>query len=323
MIRLNGIGWLAIHDASSVLARACFLGVVSVSCWRGGERMTDAKWRLLRGCLRSAVKGNDLARSKFDHKWTTGSVRSLRMFCLSSFLRFLSSKVPSMRLFRWSVLNEGQTLSFLWSSDFPSCCRVPVKQDNLSTKYWSIGNSLYLDLVWFGMLTVSAFVQLELAVSVFFFSNDLWNGTRWHVFLRSFSRRDISLWSALGEEQLGVWLNLSQSSLRDSSGEVFSTRDKLSLLTEVRIFFRVVVYRSNKIIWVQNSSIGNFLFWFKMLIVLTAVQLNGVCCIVFLFFLLFRIFCEPVHDNAFCCGRSLNETFHCELRSAKNSLVES
>ena len=119
------------------------------------------------------------------------------MFCLSSFLRFLSSKVPSMRLFRWSVLNEGQTLSFLWSSD--SCCRVPVKQDNLSAKYWSIGNFLCLYLVWFGILTVSAFVQLELAVR-------------------------------------------------------FS-----------------------------------------------------------------RMICETVHDDTFSCGRSLDETFHCEVLSAKNS----
>ena len=132
-------------------------------------------------------------------------------------------------------------------------------------------------LSWFGWIrNVDCFGLRSIGACciVFFFSNDLWNGTRWHVFLRSFSRRDISLWSALGEEQLGVWLNLSQSSLRDSSVEGFSTRDKLSLVTEVRIFFRVVVYRSNKIIWVQNWSIGNFLFWFKMLILLTAVQLE-------------------------------------------------
>ena len=49
---------------------------------------------------------------------------------------------------------------------------------------------------------------------------------------------------------------------RDSSGEVFSTRDKLSLVTEVRIFLRVVVYRLNKIIGVQNWSVGDFFkFW--------------------------------------------------------------
>ena len=54
-----------------------------------------------------------------------------------------------------------------------------------------------------------------------------------------------------------------------------------------------------------------------MLTVSAVVQLE--LAVSFSFFSLFRIFCEPVHDNTFSCGRSLNETFHCEVLSAKDS----
>ena len=64
------------------------------------------------------------------------------------------------------------------------------------------------------MLTVSAVVQLEFAVSFTFFSR---------YFGCFVNRYTITRFAV-----------------------VLSTRDKLSLVTEVRIFFRVVVYRLNK-----------------------------------------------------------------------------
>ena len=45
----------------------------------------------------------------------------------------------------------------------------------------------------------------------------------------------------------------------------------------------------------------------------------GACSRILFFFLVISDFCEPVHDNTFSWGRSLNETFHCEVLSAKNS----
>ena len=205
-------------------------------------------------------KEDDLARSNsitsealtdYCRRKVIANVLSLLFldFCLRKFHhRDSSGEVFSTRD-KLSLVSEVRSL-------FPSCCRVPVKQDNLTAKFWSIGNFLYLDSeCW---LFRPSFNFLFLVISDF-----LWTGTRQHVFLLS-SPRDISLWSALSEEQLGVWLNLVESPSRDSSGEVFSTRDELSLVTEVRIFLRVVVYRSNKMIWVQNLSIGNFLIlnWF-------------------------------------------------------------
>ena len=52
---------------------------------------------------------------------------------------------------------------------------------------------------------------------------------------------------------------------RDSSGdEVFSTRDKLSLVSEVRIFPRVVVYRLTRLFECRIDRLGIFfiLIWF-------------------------------------------------------------
>ena len=109
---------------------------------------------------------------------------------------------------------------------------------------------------------------------------------------------------------------------RDSSSEVFSTRDELRLVAEVRVFLRVVVYRLNKKIWLQNWLIENFLFWFDLFdseYWLFWPPFNWALPYNVFLFSWFRTFCEPVHDNTFSWGRSLNETFHCEVLSAKNS----
>ena len=192
---------------------------------------------------------------------------------------------------------------------------------------WLIGKFLYLDLVWFGILTVSAVLQFDFAVSFSFF---FWLFRMFYepVHDNTFScGRSLNetfhceVLSAKNSSEFGwILLKVPRETLQR---EVLSTRDTLSLVSEVRIFLRVVVYRLTRHdIWVQNWLIGKFLYldlvWFGILTVSAVLQFDFAVSFSF-FFWLFRMFYEPVHDNTFSCGRSLNETFHCEVLSAKNS----